>query len=387
MSGRKKIGVVIYTNPDYYPVTAHAVELLSNQFDIVLIGRNQEPSFWKYPDNVELFRVGKYSSVQDRKQLSSKEKIQEYFYFVEKTSRLLRDVSLIYAYDSFGYVAAYICRFFLNKDIPIVYQNHEISDKLPSLLSLSGWIERLERLWINNSQMVIFPDRDRANHFKNVITLEQEPVIVPNFPPKGLVDTVNDWDKLINERWQNPTYFYRGTISDVSAMTEIIKASVTFEHGAIRFVGFLNDDQHQVLKEVLAGLDAVDRFKYLGKLPYQDLQAHTLNASLGFALYKSIDFNRTACVSACQKIYEYAACGLPAIVTDSPNYRNYLGDEEWVQFADPHNPQSIYEAMGHILKDYSSYRKMCLAAREAFEKRFNYESVFLPIITDFKELI
>ena len=387
MSKKQRIGVILYTNPDYYPVTAHAVELLSKKFDVTLIGRNQEPTFWSYPDNVSVLRLGEYSSVKEKEKQSRKTKLVEYYRFIRDSARHLQDVSLIYAYDSFGYVAAYLCQGLLHKRIKIVYQNHELSENLPSLLSLSGFVERLERRWINKAEIVILPDEDRASYFTKVNALTQSPMIVPNFPPRNLVASIDNWDELIKSRWESKILFYRGTISDVSAMEEMLTASATVSDAAIRFVGFLNEAEDIRLQKIVMEQALAKRFQYLGKLPYQDLQVHTLKATLGFALYKGIDLNRTACVSACQKIYEYAACGLPVIVTDSSNYRNFLGEEIWVKFANPNDSQSVAAAISSILSDFSNYRAICLAARESFESRFNYEAVFEPVVSELKELI
>lgn len=128
-------------------------------------------------------------------------------------------------------------------------------------------------------------------------------------------------------------------------------------------------------------------FSYLGTLAYKDLQAPTLSATVGFALYKNTSFDRVACVTACNKIYEYAACGVPVIVSNFPNYREYLASETWVRFADPDDPHSIASAVEDILSDFRKYQAMCLAARQAFEEKYNYESAFAPLLAKIKDLV
>ena len=385
---KQTIGMLVYSNPDYYPPTVNAVFLLSEHFDVVLIGRNQDPHDVEYPSNVTVHRLGQYTSVRERGQASTIAKFWEYINFFVQAHCLLNGVSLIYAYDAYAYTAAYLCGQARLQPIPLIYQSHEISEHLSPLSSLSGWVQRAERAWIHQAKIIVFPDKDRAAFFQKVTSLKEQPVIVPNFPLKSFFCLPEDWASVIQKRWESITLFYRGTISDTSAMREIItSASLLKNKACIKFVGFLNDTDAQELDSWVTYLDMSPNFSYLGTLPYKDLTNKTLMATVGFALYKNTSFDRVACVTASNKIYEYAACGVPVIVSDFPNYREYLSGESWVRFADPDDPLSIASAIQDILSDFEDYRKMCLAARTAFEQKFNYESAFLPILSNIRNLI
>ncbi len=383
-----KIGMLVYGNPDYYPPTVNAIHLLSKHFDIVLIGRNQNPPDCEYPSNVTIHRLGEYTLPREREQASARAKLWEYINFIRQTRLLLQDVSLIYAYDAFAYTAGYLCQVGRLHSVPLIYQNHEIAEHLPPLSSLAGWVHRTEKSWIHKSAAVVFPDKDRAAFFQKKTNLKEQPLIVPNFPLKSFFHLPEDWTSVIQKRWESVTLFYRGSISDTSAMREIItSASILNKNVDVKFVGFLNDSNAQELESWVNHLDMANCFSYLGTLPYKDLNQPTLLATIGFALYKSTSFDRVACVTACNKIYEYAACGVPVIVSDFPNYRDYLSGEPWVRFANPDDAHSIASAIQDILSDFDNYRKMCLAARQAFEEKFNYEAVFSPLLWKIKDLV
>ena len=171
-------------------------------------------------------------------------------------------------------------------------------------------------------------------------------------------------------------------------MQEIVTAtSLLNKNVNIKFVGFLTAGNAEKLTNWVEHLKMSTHFSYLGTLPYKDLQAPTLLATIGFALYKNISFDRVACVTACNKIYEYAACGVPVIVSNFPNYREYLANETWVRFADPDDPRSIASAVQDILSDFGKYEEMCLAARQAFEQKYNYESAFFPLLAKIQEFV
>lgn len=385
---KKSIGIIIYANPDHYPPTINAIHLLSEHFDVVLIGRNQDIPDREYPANVKIYRLGKYSTVREREQVGSRSKLWEYINFVAQAHHLLKDVSLIYAYDAFAYVAACICQPFLKRKASIVYQCHETSEHLAPISSLTGLIHRIERAWIDKAEIIVFPDKDRAEFFRKVTNLKNELLIVPNFPLKDYFRFSEDWNLLIKKRWENIILFYRGSISDSSAMLECITAaSVLDKNVNIKFVGFLTDSNAEKLASWVEHIKMSSSFSYLGTIPYKDLQAHTLSSTVGFALYKNAFFDRVACVTACNKIYEYAACGLPTIVSDFPNYREYLGTQSWVRFADPDDPHSIATAVQDIVSDFENYQAICLSARKAFEEKYNYESAFFPLMSKITELV
>ncbi|NJL51294.1 MAG: glycosyltransferase family 4 protein, partial [Hydrococcus sp. SU_1_0] len=198
---KPKLGMVIYFNPDYYPPTVNAVHLLAEHFDVVLIGRNYDPPNVEYPANVRVHRLGKYTSIHERMQASPLAKFREYLSFLVQTRRLLQDVSLIYAYDAFAYTAAYLCRLSLSQTMPLIYQNHELEEHLAGLFSLSGWVQRAERAWIHQADLVVFPDRDRAAFYQKVTRLKKQPMIVPNFPRKSFFTLPENWISLLAQRW------------------------------------------------------------------------------------------------------------------------------------------------------------------------------------------
>ena len=385
---KKKIGVLIYANPDSYPPTVNAVHLLAEHFDVVLIGRNQDPPQGEYPSNVKVHRLGEYTSMQERVQASTRAKLWEYINFIAQARRFLQDVSLIYAYDAFAFTAAYLCRRLLHPSVPLIYHNHDLNENLFPLSSLTGWVQKGERNWANEAALVVFPVQERASLFKKVTNLKNTPLIVPNFPRKSFFKASQGWDSLIHSRFNNPQILLQGAISVKNSMFDLIK-SLTFTNNAIRLklIGPIQEEEQHLMRDFAAQNNVNARVEYFEPVPYSEIRSHTWNASIGVCLYKKVSINHQTMATASNKIYEYAACGLPIIISDFPNHRENLASESWVHFADPDNPQSIASAVQKILSDFENYRKMCLAARNAFEQKFNYESAFSPLLSHIEELV
>jgi glycosyltransferase involved in cell wall biosynthesis len=150
----------------------------------------------EYPSNVMVHRLGEYTSIQKRMRASPLAKIREYLSFLLQTRRLLQDVSLIYAYDAFAYIATYLCRLSLPQTILLIYQNHEIEEHLAGLFSLSGWVQRAERAWIHQADLVVFPDRDRL--------LKEQ-----NLDPNKISILPNTFDHHLWEISEKPAYLLK----------------------------------------------------------------------------------------------------------------------------------------------------------------------------------
>ena len=90
--------------------------------------------------------------------------------------------------------------------------------------------------------------------------------------------------------------------------------------------------------------------------------------------------------SASNKLFEYAAMGLPVVVPNRESYRDFLNDAEWVTYADVEQPESIARAIASIFADRERYAAMSRAARRAFEEQYNYERVFAPALERIVEL-
>ncbi|NJK59952.1 MAG: glycosyltransferase family 4 protein [Oscillatoriales cyanobacterium SM2_1_8] len=375
------IAMVLYGNPDYYPPTFNAVSLLAQKFSVQVIGRNQDPPHRLYPANVTIHRLGEYTSVREREQWSAVKKLWEYGRFIQDLTNRLGSAQLVYAYDGFAYNAVLAAQRLRGKPVPVIYHSHETDGEMASWRSFTGWMQRLECRTVAAAAAVVFPEKDRAIRFQQrAVPTMPPPHIVPNFPLQSVFRFDLDWETCWRERWQSPTVLYRGTISDGSAMKESIAAIASFPPAVqLRFVGFASESVQATCLAEANRWDLGEQFAYLGRRAYDELQDLTLRASVGLALYKGTSFGALACATACNKIYEYAACGLPVVVSDFPNYREFLASEPWVRFADPNDPQAIAAAIAEILQDFETYSTMAQSARRAFETKFNYETVFAPV--------
>ena len=74
------------------------------------------------------------------------------------------------------------------------------------------------------------------------------------------------------------------------------------------------------------------------------------------------------------KLFEYMAAGLPIVATDLPNSVHYVNAAACGLLGRPEAPQSLADAVEHLLADPGQARAMGLRGRQAFEDRYNWES-------------
>jgi hypothetical protein len=79
---------------------------------------------------------------------------------------------------------------------------------------------------------------------------------------------------------------------------------------------------------------------------------------------------------ASNKIYEYAAAGLPILYFDIPAYREYLSRFEWA-FGNDLSEKALNEQISYIRVHFNYLSEKAL---EDFRTSLNFEHVFQPVM-------
>ena len=79
--------------------------------------------------------------------------------------------------------------------------------------------------------------------------------------------------------------------------------------------------------------------------------------------------------TASNKIYEYAALGLPVILYDNDHFREILGKFEWAFFTDT-STASLKTCLENIIADYP---RLSRQASEDFSKQLSFEHYFVSL--------
>ena len=110
--------------------------------------------------------------------------------------------------------------------------------------------------------------------------------------------------------------------------------------------------------------------------PYAELPSLTASCHIGIGINMNSDRVSQTQGTASNKIYEYAASGLPVILYDSGQFTKYLQKYNWAFFTDG-SLNSIRDNVAAILKDQ---RRLSEMARHDFEESLNFEKNFKPAL-------
>jgi len=375
--------VVFYANPDYFPPTRNAVSILSRYFNVTVVCRNVGRSFAQWPRDVAIERVGSGGSDDEKRQSNPIDKFLEFRNFMAAVRAAVARIrpALVYAYESHAFCAALSATRRI-RTAPIIFQLHELPefDALP-WHSLQTWVIRRALRKTRSASLVVFPEKNRAEIWMRAARDGRLPLIVPNCAMLGFTPDDYDVAGLIERRWVGRKALYIGALGEQNGHGEAVQSLAYLPTNvSLTMVGKGSAEYRQTLVHAAADLGAQARL-WIGEfVEHARLTELANDATLGLALYKPTTLNWEFSASATNKVFEYAALGLPVVAPDRPNYREFFADETWITYANPADSRSIARAIEFILADSERYAQMSLAARRAFEEKFNYERVFQPVL-------
>lgn len=381
--------VVYYANPDYFPPTRNAVSILSRYFNVTLVCRNVGRSFARWPRDVAIERVGSGGSEDHKHHSNPIDKFLEFRNFMAAVRAAVARIrpALVYAYESHAFCAALSATRRIRTS-PIIFQLHELPefDALP-WHSLQTWVIRHALRETRSASLVVFPEGNRGKFWMRAARDQRRPLIVPNCTAPEFTPDGYDVAALVERRWAGRKALYIGALGEQNGSGEAVQSLAYLPTNvSLQMVGNGSAEYRRTLLRVAAESGAQARLSIGEFVEHGRLTELANDATLGLALYKPTTLNWEFSSSATNKVFEYAALGLPVVAPDRPNYREFFADETWITYANPADPHSIARAIEFVLADRERYVRISTAARHAFEEKFNYERVFQPALERVLEL-
>jgi glycosyltransferase involved in cell wall biosynthesis len=337
----------------------------------------------EWPADVTIERFGRYASPREKEAASAGAKLIEYAKFAARTRALVKDLrpAIVYSYDPHAFVASIVARAG-RRATPLIFHPHELPETAGlSWTSLQTWVVKAALMGTKSAEAVVFPEKYRACHWLMAAGDSRAPIIVPNCPDRSYFPGPADWSETIAMRYRAREVVYVGYASADNGHLEGLRALAMTDGGIrMRVIGAYLPEFGASFNALARKLGVADRVSLDGWLALDVLRARASGASVGLSLYKPATKNLECVGSASNKLFEYAAMGLPVIVPDRESYRDFLGDAEWVTYAVIDKPESIARAITSTLADPERYAAMSRAARRAFEQQYNYERVFAPTL-------
>ena len=382
----KHITILIYPHPELYPPTLSAIEELSQIADTIdVVTRNMLISKWEYPSNVSVHYINKKRYVGfGIEKVSFALKIIHFLKFVMMSHRLIKKnkSNIVLAYDAIPLYVAHLLKATLKKqDSLLWYHNHDVTDlSKANYFSIMSIASRKQDSAIQNISLFSLPSKERLVYFKN-IPKDVNPIIIPNYPLKKVYSKHIKKEIKASSRLK---LVYQGSIGKGHGLESIIKIlnqPINNKSLELHLVGKIRAPYLQQLNALAKQNGVLDRFVYHGMKPFTQLPAFLSGFDVGIAIHEPYNITYATGGSASNKIYEYAALGMPVLLFDNNHYKFYLKDNDWSFFTDL-TPESLINSLISI---HDKFNVASLSARKDFIEKYNYEKCFKkikPLITD-----
>lgn len=373
--------VCIYQHPESFPPTLNAVNLLAKHYKkITLVSNDFLKAEWAFPPNVQTKFVGPHISSPKYAKLNPIKKLYRWLRFSLQLLKEAPKHDILLLYDAYPIPSYYFGRHFLLKKPKLLwYHNHDvIEDGKDNKFSLSFIASSVEPKSFPLIDIFSLPSNERQQYFP-MDRLKGKYYFLPNYPSKEL------YLRFKKEKTdQGPIkLIYQGTMSHGRGIEELIQLLHTRIKGRelrLHLKGFIKDAYKEELQELIDKHEVQEKVEFFGITSYQEVPKLAVQAHIGIAIFTRSDIMNSTLGTASNKIYEYAACGLPVLYYDSDHFKKHLGKYPWAIPTDL-SEDSLLNAIEQIMEKYDD---LSVSARKSFTSENNFESRFEKVVEHLK---
>jgi glycosyltransferase involved in cell wall biosynthesis len=371
----KNLVCAIYNHPEAYPPTLNAITELSRIYDrLYLIYRPNLQDQWQYPENVTLIRSGSPISTGEQAGLSAIKKALIFFsygFIFFKTCVKYKPRTIL-VYDPISLFCYHHFRKFLRFKHLIWYHNHDVAE--PDSIkkySIAWWAARSERSTFKFLSIFSLPSVEREKYF-DLASFKGKYFYLPNYPSAVFYSQFAS----IHPPADQTRLIYQGSISRDHGMEQIMD----YIHKSTKkinllVIGNVEAPYKEFLVNLSQELQIEKNFELRKPVNYGQLPQVTMSANIGLAISKPTSIIYSTGGTASNKIYEYAACGLPVLYFDSDHYRHYLDKFSWALATDLSH-DNLCKQIEYV---QLHYEKLSADAIRDFKTNLNFEKVFKPL--------
>jgi glycosyltransferase involved in cell wall biosynthesis len=241
------------------------------------------------------------------------------------------------------------------RNIPLVYDSHEIFCEVPELqhtpLKKKIW-ESLEKKIVPKLKYCITVNQSIANWFNKKYGTDFK--IVRNIPDKINVDSIRTRHELGLPFDKKIILLQGAGINIQRGAEEAIDAMQWVEDATLLIIG--GGDAVKNLEVRIKNAEWSDRVKMLPKMKPEELYQYTCNADIGLSLDKDTNINYR--FSLPNKLFDYVNAGVPMLASALPEVQGFVDRYSVGVCIKSHDPQHIAEMMNFMLHapDYATWK-------------------------------
>jgi glycosyltransferase involved in cell wall biosynthesis len=311
--------------------------LFEQNYQVLLIGRNQQKSKPLEKRDYDCKRI----------KLVFEQGPLFYFFFNMRLFFMLlfSKVDLLFANDLDTLLPNYLISKI--KNIPLIYDSHEIFCEVPELQTNTTkkkiW-ELLEGFIVPKLKYCITVNESIANYFTNKYKV-----------PFVFVRNIPNYKKILNLKSRTDLNLPLG-----KKIVILQGAGINIQRGAEELVEsfkYLDDnyllliigsgDVISTLKENASKLQLQNKIRFIDKIPALQLRHYTANSNLGVTIDKDTNLNYH--FSLPNKVFDYMHAGIPILATKLPEIENLISKYQIGVFIENHDSKHIAQQISTFL--------------------------------------
>lgn len=367
------IVIAIYFHPEAYPPTLNAIGELSDCFDqVTVVHRPHLKGNWNYPSNVKAVASGKHISSVNQEKAFLLQKIGFFIAFAGSFLFACRKEKpvLILVYDNLSLLAYRLIRPFLHKH-KVWYHNHDVTElNLIRKYSIGWFAAKCELKAFKYLDIFSLPTNERLPYFP-MKKFKGKYFVIPNYPAKKFYQQFY----YPKELSQPVKIIFQGSIGPYHGIEEIIpllKETINGYSLELVLKGPCREEYRKLYLDIARKHHVTNKLIFLGVTPYNEVPVASASCHIGIGILAKQDVMNTTLGTASNKLYEYAAVGLPVIYYNQVNFTQHLDKFSWA-FPAELISKNIKEKISVILQ---SYPQLSSAAHKDFTQKLNFEVSF-----------
>ena len=365
------------------PPTLNAILMLRQYFrDVTFFRNNLYFPAESYLDTPMLLEIGRVIDVRSAMNRATVWKLSRFAHYCTALGWHLRHnvYPIVIIHDYLALLAFSLVRGIVGYRGLTWFNSYDCIDQAAAQIrpwSLMHWVvQRHERLF---SELDYFsaPAGERMRYYP-VNRVRRQSFVIPNYPAIAFYRNFFRPRRLRDEK--SMRLIYQGALGRGHGFEDIIKIlgrTVAGKPLELVLTGWIDEDYKRELLGLAAKHGVEQRLSFAGFRFYRSLPELASRCTVGVAIYTSQDIMNTTLGTASNKIYEYAALGLPVILYDTPHLRHHLGARRW-SFFTTLSETSLLQTLEAVAECYDAAAG---AASEDFRRELNFERVFMPALS------
>ncbi len=272
----------------------------------------------------------------------------------------------------------------------LVYDSHELWLQSSRYLIATNpfnrvRLRRIERRYIRDASAVIAVTPMRGEEMRRMYPDMGRLEIIENAPePLEALPARGTLRSLAGIGPEEPVALYQGVICPERGLEELIQAAALAVDTKLRFVVIGMDAWNGTLQQMAEEAGLSERITFLPPVPSEELPGITVDADMGFILFRNTCLNHYH--SLPNKLYEYMMAGVPVIASDFPEMKRVITETGCGITVDPESPEEIFLAAKNLAENPGERERMSKAGRKAALDTHNWTAQKKKLISLYREL-